>query len=522
MLVYEMTEGKAAAVDKGPKESVTDALRRGARPAISPTNQCKDLITRLWTRGTGGKGVMKTVINYFEDPNNLLEDVNEAEFHRYKGWLDYGDANQPSPPSSQSFIKRVYRENVKLEAVVKAETSFAESVASLVSWLDSPGQGSVVNTRRDALLASLRAQSTFDPDAIFAAKERPPCVSLFTSAVQDLPETSVTTESGREGMATVYDCKFSPTSAPVRMKRLVVNSAHEVCPDDIIPFFRELVSQLYITHSAFHHALGWNIFAEASAVHFCLFSEKVESNGLTFPRIRSMTPTQKTILLYGVARGMAHLHSAKILHRALSLESILLDSQLHPRIGNLSSTKDAAEGVAQSLRIVFSFYQAPEMFNGEPLTFASDVYSYAMLCYEILEASRAELPGLKEAAARRAVVSGRRPAWKTKTSEPSLLALRELVGQMWGANPGDRPPFQDIAHILEDDNNWLPGTDAAAFFRYKGFLDASEKFAEGKSVVAPGWITRASALRGFQELQSLTRDMRSRYPVPFIYDGWIR
>jgi hypothetical protein len=66
---------------------------------------------------------------------------------------------------------------------------------------------------------------------------------------------------------------------------------------------------------------------------------------------------------------------------------------------------------------------------------------------------------------------------------------------MWDHNPNTRCSFEEVSHLLEDKSYWLPGTDEAAFFRYKGYLDASENIDEFGSVINPIWITRVSTLR---------------------------
>jgi TPR repeat protein len=181
-----------------------------------------------------------------------------------------------------------------------------------------------------------------------------------------------------------------------------------------------------------------------------------------------LTDTQKIIVLYGVARGMATLHSLHILHRDLKPANILLDSRGYPRIADLGLAK-VTETAAQSQRCGTLLYLAPEVYNDDPETecrysFPADVFSYAMVFYEILE-GKYPMSSQNIAAA-----SKSRPKFSKITNENH----KQLLRNTWAHLPEKRLRFPEIAKLLEQEEFWLPGTNREEFLAYKAWLDGEE------------------------------------------------
>jgi hypothetical protein len=169
--------------------------------------------------------------------------------------------------------------------------------------LDS-SDSQVDTVRRSAFLAVPRGKSTFDPPSTSAPDDRPPCRSLFGTATYSLEGVEEIRKLDSGGDAVV--CEFRTASGlPVCEDKIKFEVASNVGP--VIYFFRRLISQLYLEHPAFQPLLGWSITIGSTASEFCLFSEMVRLNPFRLPTIRRLSVTQKTILLYGVARRMLHL-----------------------------------------------------------------------------------------------------------------------------------------------------------------------------------------------------------------------
>jgi serine/threonine protein kinase len=521
-LFYLLTEDKEPIPDGcgDEPEAIAAAVREGIRPRISTNNQYAELIEQLWEAGNGpridpmlllllmlgGQGrvpmprrteVIQRVVTHFNDPSNLLPGVNLAEFYTYRGWLEYGEANLRKPPESPEFIRKVCQRPNVYEEILDTSRDLTNVLGALVAWFDSSNKA-VDENRRQFLLPILTRRSTFDAWTIFKPEERPLVQSVFTSAVQD-PTMITDDREVSDALETIfYECKVPDWENPVVLKKVLIPHDGFVEINNIIRFFREVFSLLYIQHPAFHRMIGWNIKTGSIPFEFCLLTEKMETQGLTLALVRSFTGTQRTIMLYGIARGMAYLHSLKIVHRDLGFGSIMVDSENRPRIGNLWYAKGEAANVAETFFEQFSLYRASEIIEREKFTFESDVYAYAILAYEIIEERTASLGNLPISKLMDQVKIGNRPAWDKATKEPRLKYLQELVMKMWDNNQIIRPTFQKIVHKLEDSRFWFPDTDATALFLYKGYLDASEKLIESDSIVPAKWIRQVSRLRQIQ------------------------
>lgn len=107
-------------------------------------------------------------------------------------------------------------------------------------------------------------------------------------------------------------------------------------------------------------------------------------------KIDQWNDTKKLINFYGIASGINYLHSYYMMHRDLKPSNILLDDYLHPKISdfNFSRYKDELydENSYESNK---SIPNTPEyidqiILNGEPYDNKCDIYSFAMIMYEVL------------------------------------------------------------------------------------------------------------------------------------------
>ena len=169
-----------------------------------------------------------------------------------------------------------------------------------------------------------------------------------------------------------------------------------------------------------------------------------------------------------IALGMRGLHKHATLHRDLKASNVLIESariidtlneedRLNPmkldhNFGCLVTDYECSIGVMGT-----GYWRAPEILEAvktrtlqttaNVFTPKSDVYSYAMTCYEIFtgfipfedieDKGRTSIDD---------VLQGRRPKL------PSHLRpwMRDLFGKCWHADPLKRPTFEEIQHIFKD------------------------------------------------------------------------
>eukprot|EP00892_Ulva_mutabilis_P001691 jgi/Ulvmu1/11522/UM078_0011.1 len=100
-------------------------------------------------------------------------------------------------------------------------------------------------------------------------------------------------------------------------------------------------------------------------------------------------------------------------------------------------------------------YMAPEVFRHEPYNAKADVYSLAMVMYEMLAGRRPFVKVDPKEAARRVAREGVRPKWKSPPKEYSaedraaLPDVQAFVERCWAGSPAARPSCSDAIVELE-------------------------------------------------------------------------
>lgn len=175
----------------------------------------------------------------------------------------------------------------------------------------------------------------------------------------------------------------------------------------------------------------------------------------------SLSPSAAINFSMDIARGMAYLHNEPnvIIHRDLKPRNVLLvnSSADHLKVGDFGLSKlitvQSSHDVYKMTGETGSYrYMAPEVFKHRRYDKKVDVYSFAMILYEMLEgeppfASYEPYEGAKHAA------EGQRPSFRAKGYIPEL---QELTQQCWAPDMNHRPSFIEILKRLEKIKENLP------------------------------------------------------------------
>lgn len=172
---------------------------------------------------------------------------------------------------------------------------------------------------------------------------------------------------------------------------------------------------------------------------------------------------QETKICLDVAQGMQYLHTCDpvIVHRDLKSLNVLLedpvtDTRTVPcakvtdfglsKMVEKSDRKDKKAKMTKGIGTVH--WMAPEVFESSDYNEKVDVYSFAMLLYEVI----AKEPPFDDANPTRIpfmVASGMRPSLeKCPPASPEYLVA--LMQMCWEHEAGDRPSFQKVVALLED------------------------------------------------------------------------
>ncbi|XP_078444600.1 VH1-interacting kinase isoform X3 [Wolffia australiana] len=168
----------------------------------------------------------------------------------------------------------------------------------------------------------------------------------------------------------------------------------------------------------------------------------------------SLHPLTAISFALDMARGMAYLHNEPnvIIHRDLKPRNVLLvnSSADHLKVGDFGLSKlikvQNSHDVYKMTGETGSYrYMAPEVFRHRKYDKKVDVFSFAMILYEMLE-GEPPFSNFEPYEAAKRVAEGHRPMFRAKGIHPDLKKLTE---ECWHADMSRRPPFLDILKALE-------------------------------------------------------------------------
>lgn len=187
----------------------------------------------------------------------------------------------------------------------------------------------------------------------------------------------------------------------------------------------------------------------------CLVLELAERGALTEIIVNPM-PVHRIVLFriaYQVADALRFLHDLGVIYRDLKPENVLvwsLDEQadLHVKLIDFGTANFATSTGLISFAGSCGNH-APEMLecaNKEEYTSQVDVYSYAILLFQIITRSVPFEEYDSEPKINAAVIAGERPKWQeVPVSTFGLPTLTELMIRCWSDSPMKRPTSSQIA-----------------------------------------------------------------------------
>lgn len=168
----------------------------------------------------------------------------------------------------------------------------------------------------------------------------------------------------------------------------------------------------------------------------------------------SLSPLTAVNFALDIARGMAYLHNEPnvIIHRDLKPRNVLLvnPNADHLKVGDFGLSKlikvQNSHDVYKMTGETGSYrYMAPEVFKHRKYDKKVDVFSFAMILYEMLEGDP-PLSNYEPYEAAKYVADGHRPIFRSKGYLPELKELTELC---WAHDMSHRPSFLEILKKLE-------------------------------------------------------------------------
>ena len=140
----------------------------------------------------------------------------------------------------------------------------------------------------------------------------------------------------------------------------------------------------------------------------------------------------------GIAEGLAAAHRFGIVHRDLKPDNVLVTPAGYPKIADFGLAKAVQPEASAKTRVAGTpHFMAPELFNGEEATPASDVFALGVCLYVMLT-GRHPFEGNNLSGLAAAVMAGEYTG--VRRINPDIpLEIAECVGLMLSSNPETRP-----------------------------------------------------------------------------------
>ncbi|XP_043720716.1 serine/threonine-protein kinase STY46-like [Telopea speciosissima] len=146
-----------------------------------------------------------------------------------------------------------------------------------------------------------------------------------------------------------------------------------------------------------------------------------------------------------VSKGMEYLHQNNIIHRDLKTANLLMDMNKVVKVADFGVARfQNQEGVMTAETGTYR-WMAPEVINHQPYDQKADVFSFAIVLWE-LRTGKVPYDTITPLQAALGVRQGLRPELPDNT-HPRLL---ELMQRCWDAAPSNRPSFSEITVELEE------------------------------------------------------------------------
>jgi serine/threonine-protein kinase len=254
---------------------------------------------------------------------------------------------------------------------------------------------------------------------------------------------------GAGGMGVVYRAQDTKLNRPVAVKLLSDELADAAARRR---FQRE--AQLA---SALNHPHILTVYdAGEFEGHQYLVTEFVDGGTLkNWAKQEPRTWRQIVELLVGVADGLATAHAAGILHRDIKPDNILVAKNGYAKLADFGLAK-AAEGAEIDLTRTLTerqtragvivgtiAYMSPEQASGKPLDARSDIFSFGVVLYELLEGRR-PFTGATDLEVLQKIIH--QPAEPVGSEVPA--ALRTVVEKALEKDPAER--YQSMRDMVVD------------------------------------------------------------------------
>ncbi len=317
------------------------------------------------------------------------------------------------------------------------------------------------------------------------------------------PRYRVIEEVGHGGMAVVYRARDQVLMREVAIKLLHQHLATE--PESKARLEREAQAVAKLRHDNILEIFDYSGTASEASY---IITEFIDGRTMKqFLADRSIAyPEVAALIAAELGGALAHAHSLGIIHRDVKPENVMIrkDGVLKLTDFGIAQVVDLQRMTVTGQLLGSPAYMAPELIEGKPLDFRTDVFSVGIMLYQ-LATGNLPFAGKNPHEVLKRISEGR---YLDPRAACRLVSdgLQRIIARSLARRPDDRYP--DVAHLAEDLREYLKEAglmdlrgELAAFFTdpaaYEGALPARlcKALAEGgKAHLAAGRTARAMDL----------------------------
>ncbi|KAL6060397.1 Serine/threonine-protein kinase edr1 [Balamuthia mandrillaris] len=297
-------------------------------------------------------------------------------------------------------------------------------------------------------------------------------------------EIQLSREIGRGAYGAVYAGRLH--GKPVAVKKMLTKDTG-IDQETVEDFKREVAIMNKLRHPNLLLFMG-ACFEEESMMLVTEMMPRGSVEDLIYKKKFPLTFSQRIKIAKDCALGMNWLHRLRppFLHLDLKLANLLVDENWNVKVADFGLSKMKTEN--DGGMVGSPFYMAPEMLLEKDYNEKADVYSFAIVLWELYtqtcpyEDMFESMEELIEAVA----IDEERP-YMPEDTPPTL---RDLIEQCWDANPDNRPSFGEILDsfaldqiVIEDAikdpkgrDFWMANFIENDVVSWQEFLDAMQSF----------------------------------------------
>ncbi|XP_018450394.1 serine/threonine-protein kinase STY17 isoform X1 [Raphanus sativus] len=210
---------------------------------------------------------------------------------------------------------------------------------------------------------------------------------------------------------------------------------------------REFSQEVYIMRKVRHKNVVQFIGACTRSPNLCIVTEFM-ARGSIYDFLHKQKGVFKLQSLLKVAldvsKGMNYLHQNNIIHRDLKTANLLMDEHEVVKVADFGVARVQTQSGVMTAETGTYRWMAPEVIEHKPYDHRADVFSYAIVLWELLtgELPYSYLTPLQAAVG--VVQKGLRP----KIPKETHPKLTQLLEKCWQQDPAQRPDFAEIIEMV--------------------------------------------------------------------------